>query len=175
MNKKNLFTLLLLLLLSVNTYAQKWEYRSPSKSPLTITLGPHMTLSHIPMRYAKGTNHDLGFDASFTYKNLYGSYYHSFTESHFTFYGGALGHTFTFANDRNGMIVSPNFGFGWCEFEIPMIADYYHHTYYTIGLGTDVRFYMGRLVMGFNYRYSVVTEDFSANIHMLSFNFGLRF
>ncbi len=173
---KQVITLFMITMLATSVCAQdKWHYRPPKNSPLTVTLGPHMTLSHIPMRYAKGTNHDLGFDASVTYKNLYGSYYHSFTESHFTFYGGALGHTFTFANDRNGMIVSPNFGFGWCEFEIPMIADYYHHTYYTIGLGTDVRFYMGRLVMGFNYRYSVVTEDFSANIHMLSCNFGLRF
>jgi len=28
--------------------------------------------------------------------------------------------------------------------------------------------------MGFNYRYSVVSEDFSANIHTINFNFGIR-
>lgn len=175
MNRRNLFLLLIVTMFTSTALAQKWIYRSPKDCPLTVTLGPHMTLSHIPMRYAKGTNHDLGFDVGVTYRNIYAEYNHSLTDSHFTFYGGALGYAITFANDRNGMVVSPNIGFGWCEFEIPMIADYYHHTYYTLGPGVDVRFYMGKAVMGFNYRYSTVTEDIKASVHMMSFNFGLRF
>lgn len=151
-----------------------WHFRKPSQSPFTFTLGPNITLSHIPIKYARGTNHDFGFDASITYRNLYLDYNHSFTKSHFTFQGFAAGYAFTFANDVNGMVISPNFGFGICKFEIPMIADYYRHTFYMLGLGVDFRFYMGRALMGFNYRYSTVTEDFTASIHTVNFNFGYK-
>ena len=155
-------------------HGARWRFRRPSQSPFTVCLGPNITLSHIPMRYARGINHDFGFDASVTYRNIYLDYNHSFTKSHFTFRGVALGYAFTFANNENGMVVSPNFGFGACKFEIPMIADYYRHTYYMLGIGADFRFYMGTAVMGFNYRYSTVSEDFTASIHTISFNFGIR-
>ena len=155
-------------------HGSRWRFRKPKQSPFTVSVGPNVTLSHIPMKYAKGTNHDFGFDASITYRNLYLDYNHSFTKSHFTFQGFAAGYAFTFANDENGMVVSPNFGIGTCRFEIPMIADYYRHTYTTLGIGADFRFYMGTAVMGINYRYSVVSEDFSANIHTINFDFGIR-
>ena len=155
-------------------HGSRWRFRKPKQSPFTVSVGPNVTLSHIPMKYAKGTNHDFGFDASITYRNLYLDYNHSFTKSHFTFQGFAAGYAFTFANDENGMVVSPNFGIGTCRFEIPMIADYYRHTFYMLGLGVDFRFYMGRALMGFNYRYSTVTEDFTASIHTVSFNFGYK-
>ena len=156
-------------------HGSRWRFRKPKQSPFTVSVGPNVTLSHIPMKYAKGTNHDFGFDASITYRNLYLDYNHSFTKSHFTFQGFAAGYAFTFANDENGMVVSPNFGIGTCRFEIPMIADYYRHTYTTLGIGADFRFYMGTAVMGINYRYSVVSEDFTASIHTVSVDFGVRF
>ena len=129
----------------------RWRFRKPNESPFTFTLGPNITMSYVPVKYARGTNHDFGFDASITYRNIYLDYNHSFTKSYFTFQGVALGYAFTFANDENGMVVSPN-----------------------IGLGTDVRFYMGRAIMGFNYRYSIVCEDHRGSVNTLSFNFGYR-
>ena len=155
-------------------HGSRWRFRKPKQSPFTVSVGPNVTLSHIPMKYAKGTNHDFGFDASITYRNLYLDYNHSFTKSYFTFQGIAAGYAFTFANEENGMVISPNFGIGTCRFEIPTLAGYYRHTYTMLGLGADFRFYMGYAVMGFNYRYSVVSEDFSANIHTINFDFGIR-
>ena len=137
-------------------HGSRWRFRKPKQSPFTVSVGPNVTLSH-------------------TYRNLYLDYNHSFTKSHFTFQGFAAGYAFTFANDENGMVVSPNFGIGTCRFEIPMIADYYRHTYTTLGIGADFRFYMGTAVMGINYRYSVVSEDFTASIHTVSVDFGVRF
>ena len=152
----------------------RWRFRKPNESPFTFTLGPNITMSYVPVKYARGTNHDFGFDASITYRNIYLDYNHSFTKSYFTFQGVALGYAFTFANDENGMIVSPNIGLGTSRVEIPVIAGYYRHTFYLLGLGTDVRFYMGRAIMGFNYRYRIVCEDHRGSVNTLSFNFGYR-
>lgn len=153
----------------------RWRFRKPKESPFIVSLGPNITMSHIPLKYARGINHDFGFDASVTYRNLYLDYNHSFTKSYFTFTGFAAGYAFTFANDENGMVISPNIGVGGAKVEIPVIAGYYRHTFTMLGIGADFRFYMGTAVMGFNYRYSVVSEDFTANIHTISFNFGIRF
>ena len=155
-------------------HGARWRFRKPRRSPFTVTLGPNITMSHIPLKYARGTNHDFGYDASITYRNIYVDYNHSFTKSYFTFQGLALGYAFTIANDENGMVVSPNFGIGAAKVEIPVKAGYYRHTFTMLGLGADFRFYMGHALMGFNYRYSVVSEDFTANIHTISFNFGYR-
>ena len=155
-------------------HGPRWRFRKPKQSPFTVSLGPNIIMSHIPVKFAKGVNHDFGFDASITYRNLYLDYNHSFTKSYFTFQGIAAGYAFTFANEENGMVISPNFGIGAAKVDIPTLAGYYRHTYTMLGLGADFRFYMGYAVMGFNYRYSVVSEDFSANIHTINFDFGIR-
>ena len=124
-------------------HGSRWRFRKPKQSPFTVSLGPNIIMSHIPVKFAKGVNHDFGFDASITYRNLYLDYNHSFTKSYFTFQGIAAGYAFTFANEENGMVISPNFGIGAAKVDIPTLAGYYRHTYTMLGLGADFRFYMG--------------------------------
>lgn len=185
---KKLTTLFLILLLPLCLQAQgrpfrrpievsqgeKWSFKTPKNSPITIMAGPNFTISYIPLKYARGANHDLGYNISGTYKNLYLDYSHSFTQSYFTYQSGALGYSFTWSNKVNGMILSPNIGVGGCKVKIPLIAGYYDHTYTMVGLGLDARFYIGRILMGFNYRNGIVTENHKSSVHTISCNLGYR-
>ncbi len=134
-----------------------------------------MVISYIPVKYVVGPNHDFGYNISATLKGIYLDFNHSVTDSYFTYTAGALGYAFAKGNDINGMIISPNFGMGTVKTEIPTLIGYYRHTFYTLGPGADLRFYLNNVVMGATYRYNIVAEDHRASLHSFCFNFGYKF
>jgi len=167
---------LAVVLVTLPLYAQTWEWQPARKSPLTLSVAPNFTMSHIPLTYARGLNHDFGFEVSMTCRRLYASFNNSFTKSYFTYRGGALGCAFVLGNEEEGIIFSPNVGVGTTKVEIPEMAGWFRHDYWMVGPGVDFRFFTDKnVVMGISYRYYFVPEEFKSSVNTISLTLGYRF